>query len=39
MAIQRLFYPIGDHDYLMAMARHDPEMLDLIIGVLFRYDP
>ena len=41
MAIQMLFYQIGhDRDYLIAMmARRDPEMLDLILGVLFRYDP
>ena len=29
----------GDRDWLERMARHDPRMLDIVLGVLFRYDP
>ena len=29
----------GDLDRLEKMARHDPRMLDIVLGVLFRYDP
>ena len=39
MALQQLFHPIWGKDYLGDMARDDPEMLDLIVGVLLRYDP
>ncbi len=38
VAVQMLFYPIGQEDLLQELTRDDPEMLDLIIGVLFRYD-
>ncbi len=33
------FYQIGSCDYLKDMMRDDPEMLNLIIGIVFRFDP
>ena len=39
MALQQLFHPIWGKEHLGDMARKDPEMLDLIVGVLLRYDP
>ncbi len=34
-----LFYPLSGQEYLGEMARDDPEMLDLLLGMLFHYNP
>lgn len=39
MAMQMLFYKIDGEDFMEDLATEDPEMLDLALGVLFRYDP
>ena len=39
VGVQQLFHPVHGKEYLGLMARDDPEMLDLLLGVLFRYDP
>ena len=39
MAMQGVFHPIWGRDYLPAIVRDDPEMVDLVLGVLFRYNP
>lgn len=39
MAAQMLFHPLWGKETLRDLVRDDPEMLDLILGVLFRYDP
>ncbi len=39
MGMQQLFFPVWGEELLRDLARKDPEMLDLLIGVLFRYDP
>ena len=39
VAVQQTFHPVWGTEYLGEMARDDPEMLDLVIGVLLRYDP
>ena len=36
---QMLFYPLSGQEYLGEMARDDPEMLDLLLGMLFHYTP
>lgn len=36
--IQQLFHPVHGRDLLRVMAKKDPEMLDMLLGVLFRYD-
>ena len=38
MAIEQLFHPVFDGDYLRLMVADDPEILDLILGALFHYD-
>ena len=39
MAMQGVFHPIWGRDHLRDIVRDDPEMLDLVLGVLFHYDP
>ena len=39
MGIQQIFYPVWGWEYLDMMLRDDPEMLDLLLGLLFGYDP
>ena len=39
MAYQMLLHPIHGEDQLAKLAQSDPEMLDLALGALFRYDP
>lgn len=39
MAVQMLFHPVLGREHLRQMVREDPELLDLVIGALFRYDP
>ena len=39
MGIQQTFYRVHGTEYLRDLVRDDPEMLDLILGALFRYDP
>ena len=39
MAVQTLFYPLHGEERLAEFARDDPELLDLIIGVLYHFDP
>lgn len=39
MAMQMLFHKIDGEDFMEDLAAEDPEMLDLALGVLFRYDP
>ncbi len=39
MAMQMLFYKIDGEDFMKALVKRDPEMLDLALGALFRYDP
>ena len=39
MAVQTLFYPLHDEERLVDLARDDPEMLDLLIGALYHFDP
>ncbi len=39
MAVQTLFYPLHDKERLTDFARYDPELLDLLIGVLYHFDP
>ncbi len=39
MAMQMTFHPVWGEDCLRTMARDDPEMLDLVLGVLFHYNP
>ena len=39
MAMQGVFHPIWGRDYLPAIVRDDPEMVDHVLGVLFRYNP
>ena len=37
--MQQLFHPVWDRERLRKLVRKDPEMLDLLLGVLFGYDP
>ena len=39
MGMQTLFHAAWDNDYLRKLLRDDPEMADLLLGVLFGYDP
>ena len=39
MAVQTLFHPLHGKERLVDLARHDPEMLDLVIGALYHFDP
>ncbi len=39
MGVQQLFHPVWDEEYLLMLVHDDPEMLDLVLGVLFHYDP
>ncbi len=39
VAHQVLFHPRHGEELLRRLIRDDPEMLDLVLGVLFRYDP
>ena len=39
MAVQTLFHPIHGEERLGQLALRDPEMLDLIIGVLYHFEP
>ena len=39
MAVQTLFYPLHGEERLAELARYDPELLDLLIGVLYHFDP
>ena len=39
MGMQQLFYSVWGDEYLDMMLRKDPEMLDLLLGLLFGYDP
>ena len=39
MAVQILFHPLHGEERLTQLARHDPEMLDLVIGMLYHFDP
>ena len=39
MAYQMLLHPIHGEEQLAKLAQSDPEMLDLALGALFRYDP
>ena len=39
MAVQTLLYPLHGKERLAQLARDDPELLDLIIGVLYHFDP
>ena len=39
MAVQQIFHPVWKVDYLRDLVRDDPEMLDLVTGVLLHYDP
>ena len=39
MAMQAVFHPVWGVDYIRQIARDDPELLDLVIGTLFRFDP
>ncbi len=39
MAMHMLFHHIEGTDYMRELIRDDPELLDLVLGVLFRYDP
>ncbi len=39
VAHQILFHPRHGEELLRRLVRRDPEMLDLVLGVLFRYDP
>ena len=39
MGMQQLFHPLFGREYLRNLVRDDPEMLDLLLGVLFGYDP
>lgn len=39
MAMQMLFHPVWEKEYLRKMVRDDPEFLDLALGVLFHYVP
>ena len=36
--MQMLFHHIDGTDYTKELIRKDPELLDLVLGVLFRYD-
>ena len=39
-AMQTTFYPLyGYREFLPALVHKDPEVLDLTLGLLFRYDP
>ena len=39
-AMQTTFYPLhGRKEFLPDLVRYDPEMLDLTLGLLLRYDP
>ena len=38
-AMQQLFYNVHGKEYLPKLLTQDPEMLDLALGALFRYDP
>ena len=38
-AMQQLFYNVHGKEYLRVLFKRDPEMLDLALGALFRYDP
>ncbi len=39
VAMQALFHHIDGKDFTKKLVRDDPELLDLVLGVLFRYDP
>ena len=39
MAMHMLFHHIEGTDYTKELILDDPELLDLVLGVLFRYDP
>ena len=39
VATQMLFHHIDGDDYTKELIRDDPELLYLVLGVLFRYDP
>ena len=39
MGMQQLFHPLFKSEHLRKLVRDDPEMLDLLLGVLFGYDP
>lgn len=39
MAIQQTFHPVWGREFLRRLVRDDPEMLDLVTGVLLHYDP
>ena len=39
MAMQMTFHPVWGEEYLRQLVRDDPELLDLVLGVLFHYDP
>ena len=39
MAMQMTFHPVWGEEHLRDMVRDDPELLDLVLGVLFHYDP
>ncbi len=38
-AMQLVFHHFDGTDYTKELIRKDPELLDLVLGVLFRYDP
>ena len=39
MAVQQTFHPVWGREFLRRLVRDDPEMLDLVTGVLLHYDP
>ena len=39
MAMQGVFHPIWGIGHLPGTVRDNPEMVDLVLGVLCRYDP
>ena len=39
MAMQMVFGPIRGYEELRLFRRDDPELLDLVLGVLMHYDP
>lgn len=39
MSIQQIFHPVWGIEYLEKMLRKDPEMPDLLLGLLFGHDP
>ena len=39
MEVEQAFHVIDGSDYLHKLVRDDPEMLDLVIGVLMHFDP